>query len=141
MSPVGAIFVPFPPKTGKKLLYPRPPQSLNGSRSGSGKEVGVGVGDGGARGDAILSVNVWYNESMRNRRSSVLPRHGPAKVLRYGIFLKRCIYGHTYYTFSAGSFLFASGRKVHVFRSPQPKRHRVVVSRASKISRKKSRIS
>ena len=24
MSPVGAIFVPFPPKTGGKLLHPRP---------------------------------------------------------------------------------------------------------------------
>ena len=32
MSPVGAIFVPFPPKTGTSLLNPRPPQSLNGSR-------------------------------------------------------------------------------------------------------------
>ena len=32
MSPVGAIFAPFPPKTGTKLLHPRPtPQSLNGS--------------------------------------------------------------------------------------------------------------
>ena len=31
-SPVGAIFVPSPPKTGKKLLHPRPPQSLNGSK-------------------------------------------------------------------------------------------------------------
>ena len=30
MSPVGATFVPFPPKTGTKLLHPRPPQSLNG---------------------------------------------------------------------------------------------------------------
>ena len=25
MSPVGTIFVPFPPKTGGKLLHPRPP--------------------------------------------------------------------------------------------------------------------
>ena len=25
MSPVGAIFVPFPPKTGTNLLHPRPP--------------------------------------------------------------------------------------------------------------------
>ena len=32
MSLVGAIFVPFPPKTGTSLLNPRPPQSLNGSR-------------------------------------------------------------------------------------------------------------
>ena len=24
MSPVGAIFVPFPPKTGKNMLHPRP---------------------------------------------------------------------------------------------------------------------
>ena len=32
MSPVGAVFVPFPPKTGIKLLHPPPPpQSLNGS--------------------------------------------------------------------------------------------------------------
>ena len=32
MSPVGAIVVPFPPKTGTNLLHPRPPpQSLNGS--------------------------------------------------------------------------------------------------------------
>ena len=31
MSPVGAIFVPFPPKTGTKLLHPHAPQSLNGS--------------------------------------------------------------------------------------------------------------
>ena len=32
MSPVGATFVPFPPKTGTNLLHPRPPpQSLNGS--------------------------------------------------------------------------------------------------------------
>ena len=32
MSPIGAIFVPFPPKTGTILLHPRPsPQSLNGS--------------------------------------------------------------------------------------------------------------
>ena len=31
MSPVGSIFVPFPPKTGTNLLHPRPPQSLNGS--------------------------------------------------------------------------------------------------------------
>ena len=32
MSPVEAILVPFPPKTGTKLLHPRPPpQSLNGS--------------------------------------------------------------------------------------------------------------
>ena len=34
MSPVGAIFVPFPLKTGTKLFHPRPPpQSLNGSNS------------------------------------------------------------------------------------------------------------
>ena len=34
MSPVEAISVPFPPKTGKKLLHPRPrPQSLNGSNA------------------------------------------------------------------------------------------------------------
>ena len=33
MSPVGAIFVPFPPKTGTNLLHPRPPpQLLNGSK-------------------------------------------------------------------------------------------------------------
>ena len=25
MFPVGAIFVPFPPKTGTKMLHPRPP--------------------------------------------------------------------------------------------------------------------
>ena len=31
MSPVEAIFVPFPPKTGKKCYIPAPPQSLNGS--------------------------------------------------------------------------------------------------------------
>ena len=31
MSPVGAIFVPFPPKTGTNLLHPPPPQSLNRS--------------------------------------------------------------------------------------------------------------
>ena len=32
MSPVGAVFVQFPPKTGINLLHPRPPpQSLNGS--------------------------------------------------------------------------------------------------------------
>ena len=32
MSPVGAIFVPFPPKTGTNMLHPRPPpQSLNWS--------------------------------------------------------------------------------------------------------------
>ena len=30
MSPVGTIFVPFPPKTGNNLLHPRPCQSLNG---------------------------------------------------------------------------------------------------------------
>ncbi|CAN0478298.1 unnamed protein product [Ascophyllum nodosum] len=30
MSPVGAIFVPFPPpKTGTNMLHPLPPQSLN----------------------------------------------------------------------------------------------------------------
>ena len=28
MSPVGAIFVPFPPKTGTNMIHP-PPQSLN----------------------------------------------------------------------------------------------------------------
>ena len=32
MSPVGTIFVPFPPKTGGKLLHPRPHQMLNGSQ-------------------------------------------------------------------------------------------------------------
>ena len=31
MSPVGAIFVPFPPKTGTNMLHPRPLQSLNWS--------------------------------------------------------------------------------------------------------------
>ena len=31
MSPVGATFVPFPPKTGTKSFYTRPPQPLNGS--------------------------------------------------------------------------------------------------------------
>ena len=32
MSPVGAVFVPFPPNTGTNLLHPPPPpQSLNGS--------------------------------------------------------------------------------------------------------------
>ena len=25
MSPVGAVFVPFPPKTGTNILHPRPP--------------------------------------------------------------------------------------------------------------------
>ena len=30
MSSVGAIFVPFPPKTETNLLHPLPPQSLNG---------------------------------------------------------------------------------------------------------------
>ena len=39
MSPVGAIFVPFPPKTGKKLLHPRPPQSWNGSLQGVQRDV------------------------------------------------------------------------------------------------------
>ena len=29
MSPVGAIFVPFPPKTGTNMLHPLPPKSLN----------------------------------------------------------------------------------------------------------------
>ena len=29
MSPVGAIFVPFPPKTGTNMLHYLPPQSLN----------------------------------------------------------------------------------------------------------------
>ena len=29
MSPVGAIFVPFPPETGTNMLNPLPPQSLN----------------------------------------------------------------------------------------------------------------
>ena len=34
MFPVEAIFVPFPLRTGTKLLHPRPPpQSLNGSWS------------------------------------------------------------------------------------------------------------
>ena len=28
MSPVGAIFVPFPPKTGTKSLHPRPPPPI-----------------------------------------------------------------------------------------------------------------
>ena len=33
MSPVGAIFVPFPPETGTNMLHPRPPpQSLNWSK-------------------------------------------------------------------------------------------------------------
>ena len=31
MSPVGAIFVPSPLKTGTNLLHPLPLQSLNGS--------------------------------------------------------------------------------------------------------------
>ena len=29
MPPVGAIFVPFPPKMGTNMLHPLPPQSLN----------------------------------------------------------------------------------------------------------------
>ena len=29
MFPVGAIFVPFPPKTGTNMLHSLPPQSLN----------------------------------------------------------------------------------------------------------------
>ena len=29
MSPIEAIFVPFPPTTGKNMLHPLPPQSLN----------------------------------------------------------------------------------------------------------------
>ena len=33
MSPVGSIFVPFPPKTGTNMLHPLPPQSLNLSHS------------------------------------------------------------------------------------------------------------
>ena len=28
MSPVGAIFVPFPPETGKEMLHPRPPPPI-----------------------------------------------------------------------------------------------------------------
>ena len=36
MSPVGTIFVPFPPKTGNNLLHPRPCQSLNGFQAESG---------------------------------------------------------------------------------------------------------
>ena len=31
MPPIGAIFVPFLPKTGTNFLHPLPPQSLNGS--------------------------------------------------------------------------------------------------------------
>ena len=38
MSPVGAIFVQFPPKMGTNLVTsPPPPQSLNGSRGGGGR--------------------------------------------------------------------------------------------------------
>ena len=35
MSPVGAIFVPFPPKTGTNTLHPRHPQSLDWSLVGA----------------------------------------------------------------------------------------------------------
>ena len=42
MSPVGAIFVPFPPKTGTKLLQPPPtPQSLNGSSASHDLRLGM----------------------------------------------------------------------------------------------------
>ena len=34
MSPVGAIFVPFPPKTGTNMLHPLPLQSWNLSLDG-----------------------------------------------------------------------------------------------------------
>ena len=30
MSPAGAIFVPFPPKTGTNMLHPRPPPLIVG---------------------------------------------------------------------------------------------------------------
>ena len=32
MSPVGAVFVPFPPKTGTNLLHPRPPPNRSTAR-------------------------------------------------------------------------------------------------------------
>ena len=47
MSPVGAIFVPCPPKTGKTMLHPLPPQLLNLSsnhlRGAQGRCGGGGV--------------------------------------------------------------------------------------------------
>ena len=41
MSPGGAIFVPSPPKAGTNLRHPRPPQSLNDSRTSVGAEADV----------------------------------------------------------------------------------------------------
>ena len=53
MSPLGAIFVPFPPKTGTKLLHPPPPpQSLNGSGGA------VAYAEASSR---VVSVDVEYD--------------------------------------------------------------------------------
>ena len=45
MFPVGAIFVPFPPKTGTKLLHPRPPppivERIPMTYSGLNEEMGA----------------------------------------------------------------------------------------------------
>ena len=42
MSPVGAIFVPFPPKTGTNMLHPRPPAIVELVSCGcSNKGVGL----------------------------------------------------------------------------------------------------
>ena len=79
MFPVGAIFVPFPPKTGKKMLHSRPPpiiervpvsvhvhrtEGVTGSkgreetnRLGNIIEVGGGNGDGNTDGGRNRDVN------------------------------------------------------------------------------------
>ena len=62
MSPVGTIFVPFPPKTGTNMLHPRPHQSLNWSEDAYGHEQEGR--DGSENGNHNTDLNVEGRERL-----------------------------------------------------------------------------
>ena len=73
MSAVGAIFVPFPPKTGTNMLHPPPAQFLNLSAV----SVGVAVRDGSRVLALVLLVFVHHYNRARRLGNCVLPLEPP----------------------------------------------------------------
>ena len=65
MSPIGAIFVPSPPKTWTNLLHPRPSQSLNGSSSKFGLDWPQIDRLAKIQGQVLLIVKLWTRVAAR----------------------------------------------------------------------------
>ena len=82
MSLVGAIFVPFPSKTGTNMLHPLPPQSLNLSFDGCSRKALRAahreMGTVKMRLDEDPDDFLYKKNRCRDRLNSVTPKEGPS---------------------------------------------------------------